>query len=84
MKHFEAETFRLLRYDDLKEIASFFSTLRTISGIPSERAKFAEKCHQLSILAGATIGQVNNRAELLERPFNLEKAEAVVRQYIPA
>ena len=84
MKHFEAETFRLLRYDYLKEIATYFGDLRTLSGRATEKAKFAEKCHQLSILAGTTIGQVNNRAELLDRPFNLEKAEAVVRQYIPA
>lgn len=83
MKYFEVNTFKLLRYDDLQDIMTFFQDLRTLSETEPEGLKLMEKCHLLAILASTTIGQVNNRAELVGRPLNLEKAQAVVRQYMP-
>lgn len=83
MKYFEENTFKLLRYDDLKEIMSFFQELRSLIETDPDGEKFKEKCHLLAILSSTTISQIDNRAELVGKPLNLEKADGIVRQYMP-
>lgn len=83
MKYFEGNTFKLLRYDDLKEIITIFQELRNLIETDPEGERFNENCHLLAILASTTISQIDNRAELAGKPLNLEKADGIVRQYMP-
>jgi hypothetical protein len=80
MEYFESFSFKLLRYDDYEEFLALFATIKAVFG-KDDMAKFVEHLHQLSVLIGTTIRHVENRAELMDRPMDIEKAESIVRQY---
>jgi hypothetical protein len=77
MDYFENFTFELIRNDDYEEFTTLFSDIKTASS-PD---KLIDKCHQLGVLTGAVLGQIENRAELKDRPLDVEKAENIVKQY---
>jgi hypothetical protein len=83
MEYFESFTFKLLRYDDYEEFQTIFNDIKKAHNA-SDLEAFMEKCHQLSILSSTIIGHIEHRAELQGRPFDAEKAQNIVRQYVAA
>jgi hypothetical protein len=81
MDYFESFTFKLLRHDDYEGFLSILTDIRTAYNKKNVKA-FLERIHNLNILLGATISQVENRHELKDKPLDVEKAKGVMRQYV--
>lgn len=85
MSYFESFTFRLLRHDDYEEFASFFEDIEKFipEKITAEEFKRASAmCQHFKIFLEATLGHIENRAELQGRPLDMKKAEMLLIQYL--
>jgi len=86
MLYFQSFTFRLLRHDDYEAFSSFFEKAltfadRDISG--KNAAKFMDRIRSFKIFLETCLRQLSNRSELLDRPVEMERIEASLRQYLP-
>jgi hypothetical protein len=85
MVYFEGFTFRLLRYGDYEEIASFF---QEIDSLPEDAAEVPgfhgalERIKQFKVFLELTLKNIENRVELGGRSFDNERIEAMIRQYL--
>ncbi len=84
MEHFEKTTFRLLRYDDYEEFQSFFVDALSYEPNEEDFRKFITKCQYFIVFLDTTIRHIDNRAELKDAPIDVERADAVVRQFLTA
>jgi len=80
MLYFESFTFKLLRYDDYDEFASFFNDIFSFK--EAEFNKILEKIHNFNIFLETTLRHISNRAELKDKPIDINKAEELVKQYL--
>jgi len=89
MRYFESFTFRLLRYEDYEEFASFFSEIGELLKRPErtfekggELEKAFEKSAQFKIYLETALRHVANRAELREKPLLAHKVDERIKQYL--
>jgi hypothetical protein len=80
MLYFESFTFKLLRYDDYDEFASFFNDIFSFK--EPEFNKMFEKIHNFNIFLETTLRHISNRAELRDKPVDINKAEELLKQYL--
>lgn len=80
MLYFESFTFKLLRCEDYEEFASFFNDIFSFKG--SELNKILEKIHKFKIFLETTLRLVGNRAELRDKPLDINSAQELVNQYL--
>ncbi|MEW6068626.1 MAG: hypothetical protein AB1610_10100 [Nitrospirota bacterium] len=80
MLYFESFTFKLLRYDDYDEFASFFNDIFSYRG--TEFDKLSEKICNFKIFLETTLRHISNRAELKNMPADINKVEEIVKQYL--
>ena len=80
MLYFESLTFKLLRYDDYDEFASFFNDIFSFK--ESDYNKILEKIHNFNIFLETTLRHIDNRAELRDKPMDIKKIEEIVNQYL--
>ncbi|MDA8169913.1 MAG: hypothetical protein M0Z59_09515 [Nitrospiraceae bacterium] len=85
MQYFESFTFRLLRYEDYEEFASFFLEINRLARKPEKGfERLFDKCMQFKIYLETTLRHIENRAELQGRPLDAERVDAVIKQYLTA
>lgn len=85
MVYFESSTFRLLRHDDYGEFASFFNEMNAARGdelASPHFLKLLKKIAHFNVFLDATLRNIENRSELTAKSINLERVDALVRQYI--
>ncbi len=86
MFYFESFTFRFLRYDDYDEFTSFFSDMFTFSQedimADFKFKKILEKVHYFKISLETTLRHMANRAELRDRPVDMNRVVELVDQYL--
>ncbi len=80
MLYFESFTFKLLRYDDYDEFASFFNEVFSFK--ESDFNKLLEKIHNFNIFLETTLRHISNRAELTDKPMDINRVEELVNQYL--
>jgi len=80
MFYFESFTFKLLRYDDYDEFASFFHDLFSLKQF--DFYKIQDKIHNFNIFLETTLRHLSNRAEFMGKPLNIERAEKLFQQYL--
>jgi hypothetical protein len=85
MLYFQSFTARLLRYDDYEEFSSFFDKILTFT--PSDisgknLAKLMDRIKQFRIFIETCLRQLSHRAELIDRPADMERVEASLKQYL--
>lgn len=85
MLYFESSTFRLLRHDDYEEFLLFFNEMNTLNndvilghGFP----KILEKVMHFKIYLETTLRHIANRSELNGRSLDMDRVDALVRQYL--
>jgi hypothetical protein len=85
MLYFESFTFRLLRHDDYEEFSVFFQALNSVKkealtglGFP----KVLDKVKHIVIFLETTLRQIDNRAELAEKPVDRARIESLIHQYL--
>jgi hypothetical protein len=82
MEYFENFTFKLLRYDDYEQFSGLFNTIRNQFKSDTDLRKVSESCHQFNIYLDTTLGQINQRADLHNKPMDTEKANEIAKQYL--
>ncbi|GAB4389776.1 MAG: hypothetical protein Kow0025_17290 [Thermodesulfovibrionales bacterium] len=82
MEYFESFTFKLLRYDDYEEFVSFFDDIKAAGRNSEALDSVTEKCSHFRIFLETTLRQIANRAELRDRPLDVENVDDIIRQYI--
>lgn len=85
MVYFEGFTFRLLRYGDYEEFASFFSEIRGLPKDAAEKPDFSRvigRVRQFKVLLELILMNIENRVELNGRSFDNERIELMMRQYL--
>ena len=82
MEYFENFTFKLLRYDDYEQFSEMFNTVRSQFHKGDGLKKVADTCHQFSIYLDATLGHINQRADLHNRKLDVEKVNDIAKQYL--
>jgi archaeosine-15-forming tRNA-guanine transglycosylase len=83
MSYFESFTFRLLRYEDYEEFASFFVELAALlKKSEKEFDRLFEKCMQFKIYLETALRHVANRAELKEKPLLAHRVDERIKQYL--
>jgi hypothetical protein len=80
MFYFESFTFKLLRYDDYDEFASFFHDLFSLKQF--DFYKIQDKIHNFNVFLETTIRHLSNRAEFMGKPLNIERTEKLFQQYL--
>jgi hypothetical protein len=80
MLYFESFTFKLLRYDDYDEFASFFNEVFSFK--ESDFNKILEKIRNFNIFLETTLRHISNRAELRDKPMDINRVEELVNQYL--
>ncbi|MDP2168658.1 MAG: hypothetical protein Q8J64_10050 [Thermodesulfovibrionales bacterium] len=84
MAYFESFTFKLLRHDDYEEFSAFFNEMAKVRPediAQDEDEATLEKCRHFRIYLETTLRHLQSRSELADRPIDVEKAKAVIRQY---
>lgn len=79
MYYFESSIFKLLRYDDYEEFSTFFRDILSSDGKKTD--KFLEKIHKFKIFLETTLQNINNRAELKDKPLDQQRAEELFKNY---
>ncbi len=82
MEYFENFTFKLLRYDDFEQFSGLFNNIRSQFQRGEDLKKVLDTCHQFSIYLDATLGNINQRADLHNRKLDVEKANEIAKQYL--
>jgi hypothetical protein len=84
MLYFENFTFRLLRYDDYEEFASFFHDLGVINKEMVEQHFFQklDSVNHFRIFLETTLRHIGNRSELIDKPVDEAKIEKMTAQYL--
>ncbi|MDA8173408.1 MAG: hypothetical protein M0018_02315 [Nitrospiraceae bacterium] len=98
MRHFESYTFRLLRYEDYEEFASFFVELSALLGpspkkgqmlpdrtIPQPAGgfeKLLEKCAHFAVFVDSMLEHINKRAELMAEPMDPARTDRALKKLI--
>ena len=80
MHYFEHTTFKLLRYDDFDEFAYFFDDMFSFQ--ESEMHKILENTRGFKIFLETTLRNIATRAELIEKPVDIDGVEEIVKQYL--
>lgn len=80
MFYFESFTFKLLRYDDYDEFASFFNYILSLKQLDFD--KIIDKIYNFNIFLETTLRHLSNRAELLGHPLDMKRVEKVCKQYL--
>jgi hypothetical protein len=85
MLYFQSFTFRLLRYDEYEEFASFFNNVfvfkaEDVKGKEFERVM--NKIRQFKIFTDTCLGQISNRGELNDTPVDMQRVENNLNQYL--
>ncbi|OGW40965.1 MAG: hypothetical protein A2Y97_03255 [Nitrospirae bacterium RBG_13_39_12] len=80
MLYFESFTFKLLRYDDYDEFSSFFKDVFSFKG--NEFNKILEKIKNFKIYLETTLRHISNRAELIDKPIDVNMANELLNQYL--
>ncbi len=78
MHYFEETTFKLLRYDDYDEFSNFFHEFLLSSELSDN--KIFEKIHNFKIFLEATLQHVSKRAEIIDKPLDISKAEELLKE----
>ena len=84
MGYFESFTFRLLRHDDYEEFELFFNELKELRGksvLGPEFTKSLKRMAQFKIFLETTLRNIENRSELTDKSIDMERVEALMRQY---
>lgn len=85
MQYFESFTFRLLRFEDYEEFASFFADIDALlRKAEGDFGRCLEKCSLFKIYLETTLRHISNRAELGGKSMQPGRVEAVIKQYITA
>jgi hypothetical protein len=82
MDYFENFTFKLLRYDDYEQFSKLFNKLRDQFHGDEPQKKVIDTCHQFSVYLDTTLRQIEQRADLRNKPLDVDKANDIVRQYL--
>ncbi|MGD0884808.1 MAG: hypothetical protein ABSA46_08040 [Thermodesulfovibrionales bacterium] len=85
MLYFQSFTSRLLRYDDYEEFSSFFDRVHTFT--PDDMhgknlTKLMDRVKQFRIFIETCLRQLSHRSELIDRPADMDRVEASMKQYI--
>jgi hypothetical protein len=80
MFYFESFTFKLLRYDDYDEFASFFHYILSLKQFDFD--KIQDKIHNFNVFLETTLRHLSNRSEFSGKPINIDRAEKLFRQYV--
>jgi hypothetical protein len=80
MFYFESFTFKLLRYDDYDEFASFFHYILSLKQFDFD--KIQDKVHNFNVFLETTLRHLSNRSEFSGKPINIDRAEKLFRQYL--
>jgi len=80
MFYFESFTFKLLRYDDYDDFASFFHYIFSLKQFDFD--KIIDKIHNFNIFLETTLRHLSNRSEFEGKPINTERAEKLLKQYL--
>ncbi|NWF76681.1 MAG: hypothetical protein HXY53_08985 [Nitrospirae bacterium] len=80
MHYFESFTFKLLRYDDYDEFANFFHDFFLSTNLSDN--KMLEKIHNFKIFLEATLQHISKRAELIDKPLDIQRAEELLNKYL--
>jgi len=80
MFYFESFTFKLLRYDDYDEFASFFHYVLSLKKFDFD--KIQEKVHNFNVYLETTLRHLSNRAEFKGKQINIDRTEKLFRQYV--
>lgn len=88
LRYFRMESYNLLRYDDLKEFDKFFVF---VDSTEFEALKDRETMNQFiyrskyfKIFLETTLGNIENRAELVNRPVDIRACERFLKEFISA
>jgi hypothetical protein len=82
MDYFEDFSFKLIRYDDFEEFSRLFFDLKNSYMEKKGLPKILDSCHHFNVFLDTTLRQIENRAELKNRPLDIDKMEDFVRQYL--
>jgi len=85
MLYFESFTFRLLRYDDYEEFVQFFNEVNSVKKeavLGQDFSRFMEKIAHFKIYLETTLRHIGNRSELGDKTLDMDRVEALVRQYM--
>ncbi|MEW6109123.1 MAG: hypothetical protein AB1632_08195 [Nitrospirota bacterium] len=85
MLYFESFTFRLLRYEDYEEFLLFFNELNSVKKDVITGAGFhkvLERIIHFKIYLETTLRHIANRSELNNKSLDLERVEALLKQYL--
>lgn len=80
MDYFESSTFKLLRYGDYDEFANFFHDFRM--SLKLDDNKMLEKIHNFNIFLETTLLHISKRAELINNPLDVQKANELLNRYL--
>ncbi|MGD1075577.1 MAG: hypothetical protein ABR903_05810, partial [Thermodesulfovibrionales bacterium] len=85
MLYFQSFTSRLLRYDDYEEFSAFFDRVHTftpddLSG--KNLTKLMDRVKQFRIFIETCLRQLSHRSELIDRPADMGRVEASMKQYL--
>ena len=85
MLYFESFTFRLLRYDDYEEFVQFFNEVNSVKKeavLGQDFSRVMEKIAHFKIYLETTLRHIGNRSELSDKTLDMDRVEALVRQYM--
>jgi hypothetical protein len=85
MLYFEGFTYRLLRHDDYEEFFLFFNEINSVRKEQVQAADFSkimERVAHFKIYLETTLRHIANRAELSDRPLDMEKVQALLKEYV--
>jgi|GEM_PF-219527 len=88
IRYFRMESYNLLRYDDLKEFDKFFAfigatEIETLKNRDTMN-QFIYKSKYFKIFLETTLGNIENRAELANRPVDSRSCERFLKEFILA
>ncbi|MEJ2696401.1 MAG: hypothetical protein P8013_07105 [Candidatus Sulfobium sp.] len=85
MVYFEGSAFRLLRYGDYEEFASFFQEVNLLPEVVAEGPGFYrahERIKQFRVFLELTLRNIENRAELSGGSFDNGRIETMIKKYL--
>ncbi len=85
MLYFQSFTFKLLRYDDYEEFATFFNKVLVFNVTNAKGQEFdrmLDKFRQFRIFAETCLRQISSRTELRDLPVDMARVENSLSQYL--
>lgn len=85
MVYFESSSFRLLRYGDYEEFATFFKEMNSLPEDVAEGPGFykvLERIKHFRVFLELAVKNIENRVELSSRSFDTGRVEKMIKQYL--